>query len=248
MAEHDPPRPIRAVLFDVYGTLLDSAAGDRPPDDVSLASLLQEPRPGLLKDLRRTIEETHATSPHPHPEIDIREMWSRVLPSLSAEEIERFALKAEDLLSPATAMPGAVETLRGLASAGIPLGIVSNAQFYTPSVMERCLGGTLEQLGFDPLLCLFSWQHGRAKPDPWLFQTVLSRLLERGISADEILYVGNDVMRDIIPARDCGFRTALLVGSPALRLHGYLAENSGATFLMERLNETLKLPGITLKH
>ncbi|MDB6078551.1 MAG: phosphoglycolate phosphatase [Akkermansiaceae bacterium] len=236
--------PVRAVLFDVSGTLLDASAGDGTAPEVALADIIPASHPELLKDLRKAVQSAHAASPFPHPEIDIREMWAQLLPAWPEDEIERFARQVEDLLTPAVEMRGAAATLRGLASAGLTMGIISNAQFYTTGVMERCLGGTFEQLGFDPLLCWFSWEHRRAKPDPWLFETARAKLLERGISAGETLYVGNDVMRDIIPAAACGFRTALLVGSPELRLHGHTAEESGATYLPRGLEEILGIAGV----
>lgn len=232
-----PPPRIRAVLFDVYGTLLDASSGDGISPEVALAGIMPATHPELLRDLRRAVQSAHAASPFPHPEVDIREMWAQLLPAWPEEEIEQFAREVEDRLTPAVEMRGAIVTLRGLASAGVTMGIISNAQFYTARVMERCLGGSFEQLGFDPLLCWFSWEHRRAKPDPWLFEMARAKLLERGISATEILYVGNDVVRDIMPAAACGFRTALLVGSPELRLHGHAAEKSGATYLLQGLEE-----------
>ena len=50
-------------------------------------------------------------------------------------------------------MPGAAETLAALQQRGLLLGIVSNAQFYTPLMIEALLGKPPGELGFLPELC-----------------------------------------------------------------------------------------------
>ena len=52
-----------------------------------------------------------------------------------------------------------------------------------------------------------------AKPSERLVQTALGRLEEReGIKPSEVLYVGNDMLNDILPADRAGCRTALSAG------------------------------------
>ena len=65
---------IKAVLFDIYGTLLSSAAGEIHPDPL----------------LRDAIAKAHAASPHPFPEVDIREIHAALHPHLLEREIERL--------------------------------------------------------------------------------------------------------------------------------------------------------------
>jgi len=127
----------RAVLFDIYGTLLSSAAGELHPDPA-------------LRDL---IAKAHSASPHPFPEIDIREIHAALHPELGSEEIEALAIVHERKANPVRPMPGATETLRHLAAKGIPLGLISNAQFYTVPILEEALGATLTELGIDLDLC-----------------------------------------------------------------------------------------------
>lgn len=223
----------RAVLFDIYGTLLSSTAGGLHPDPA-------------LHDL---IAKAHAASPHPFPEIDIREIHAALHPELGPEEIEALAIARERKANPVTPMPGAAETLRQLATKGIPLGLISNAQFYTVPVLEEAFGTTLTELGIDLDLCCFSYVERRAKPDPYLFGILRNRLSNRGIPAADVLYVGNDVRNDIDPAESCGFLTALFAGdSASLRLRGRSLEESGATFILLKLNDLLKLPSSHLPH
>jgi putative hydrolase of the HAD superfamily len=214
--------PLRAILFDVYGTLLRSTAGETHPDPA----------------MRALIERSHAASPYPFPEVDIREIHAAMYPELSPAEIERSAIVHEQTVNPVQAMPGAVETLRDLSSRGLLLGLVSNAQFYTVPVMEGCLAEPLDDLGIDPGLCVFSYLERRAKPDVHLFEVVRERLLKRGIQPEEVLYVGNDVRNDIDPAKAAGFRTALFAGDESsLRLRGRSIEESGADLVITDLRQ-----------
>ncbi len=217
---------IRAVLFDVYGTLLVSRAGGSHPDP----------------ELREAIARVHAASPHPFPEVDIREIYAGLRPELTAAEIEALAMEQECAFNPVSAMPGAVDTLRTLASSGMALGLVSNAQFYTVPILERCLGASLAGLGIDPALCQFSYALRRAKPDPVIFHAAQEALAQRGIEPAAVLYVGNDVRNDIDPARATGFRTALLAGDPEIvRLHGRTLAESGADWVLKELREITDL-------
>lgn len=212
----------RAVLFDIYGTLLSSAAGELHPDPA----------------LRALIAKAHAASPHPFPEIDIREIHATLHPELAPVEIETLAIAHERKTNPVTPMPGAADVLRQLAAKDIPLGLISNAQFYTVPVLEEALGFTLTDLGIDPELCSFSYLERRAKPDAYLFEIVRDRLTKRGIPASQVLYIGNDVRNDIDPARATGFRTALFAGDPlSLRLRGRSLDHCGADHVIRDLRE-----------
>lgn len=231
---------IRAVLFDIYGTLLESAAGDRPPATGRLPERSEGESAELLERLQRAIAVRHAASPFPYPEVDIVEIWAELLPDLPPQEAATYALAAEEALTPLTAMPGAREVLHALAGRRLPLGLLSNAQRHTPVLLERHLG---EAAGcFDPRLCRFSWREERAKPDPWLFESLRETLAGLGIAAAETLYVGNDVAKDILPARACGFRTALHLGSGALRWRGRNRHDCGADWLLGDLRELLLPP------
>ena len=214
---------IKAVLFDVYGTLLESAAG--------------EVHPSL--ELRAAIAEAHARSPHPFPEVEIREIHAALHPGLAREEIEQLALRHERAVNPVKAMAGAIAALHALRDLRLPLGLVSNAQFYTLPELERCLGKR-STLGIDRDLCLFSYEHLRAKPDPFLFEAARDRLMARGIPAEAVLYVGNDVRNDIEPAAQTGFRTALFAGDPAsLRLRGKAFGDCGADRVVTDLGQVV---------
>ncbi len=224
---------IRAVLFDVYGTLLISGSGDigTEPEphlaDCCSAALEAVGRDGLdgadlLLQLRRAIQaiqtEIREKEGVEYPEIDIRNAWRRALQELAAGEelspaqLEKLAVEYECRANPVWPMPQAIEAIEFIKQAGLRLGIVSNAQFFTLELFPALFDRTLTELGFDPDLLFFSFQHRQAKPGSWLYQLAAQRLASLQVSADEVLYIGNDLLNDVTPAQAVGFRTALFAG------------------------------------
>lgn len=212
------PLPIRAVIFDVYGTLLIAPPGGFKPDpafDLILSSIIgsfgHTPPAEPTLAVHQLIRQHHQSSPHPHPEVDLRTIFRELLktdadPTPMIQAIEDARLTCEP-------MPGAAETIRSLLARDIQLGILSNAQSNTLTVLDRLLGGVLPL--FRPDLTILSYQHGVAKPSPELFQLLTERLAAVGISPGETLYVGNDPSQDVIPAKAAGFLTALFTGHPS---------------------------------
>jgi putative hydrolase of the HAD superfamily len=99
------------------------------------------------------------------------------------------------------------------------MGIISNAQFYTPLLLRWFLKADPTDIGFVKDLLIYSFEIGRAKPSPSLFKIAASRLKKMGVFPESILYVGNDVRKDLLPAKQTGFQTALFAGDArSLRL------------------------------
>ncbi len=234
---------IRAVLFDVYGTLVvsasgDIAAGEERQDSHAFHAALREagvanlPREAHAQGPARLVEAVRASHARSrargveYPEVDIVAVWAQVLagfpdvptPAESALRIAAVEYECRD--NPVWPMPGATDTLSTLGARGLHLGIVSNAQFYTPLMLQALLGETPEALGFQPDFCAWSFQHGEAKPATGLYEHVLAMLSRRhGIVPEQVLYVGNDRLKDVWPASRLGCRTALFAGdSRSLRL------------------------------
>jgi putative hydrolase of the HAD superfamily len=133
--------------------------------------------------------------------------------------VRAFALEYELIVNPVYSMPHLEQLLDHCRTLPVAMGIVSNAQFFTPCLFEWFLGARLEALGFADELLVFSYRTGHAKPSPLLFQLARKALKARGIQAQDVLFVGNDMLNDIYPARQAGFQTALFAGDQrSLRL------------------------------
>jgi putative hydrolase of the HAD superfamily len=109
-------------------------------------------------------------------------------------------------------MPGAKETITGLKKAGCFLGIISNAQFFTPLLFEAFLGGPPEKIGFDPRLLIYSFEAGEAKPGAGIFAQGAESLGALGITPENCLFAGNDMLTDVYGAASAGFQTVLFAG------------------------------------
>ena len=125
---------------------------------------------------------------------------------------ESFALNYELRVNPVWPMPGVLTTLELLRDKETILGIVSNAQFFTPLILETLLDRSLEKLGFQPELTYFSFEDRQAKPGRQPYEIVRERLASQGVSAAQTLYVGNDMLNDMMAAASVGFCTALFAG------------------------------------
>jgi putative hydrolase of the HAD superfamily len=215
-----------AMLFDVYGTLIISRAGDiglnrRPLEKMAdwrglLKRYAIECTPqSLLDALNRAIGKAHRIEWRrgiDFPEVDILRIWQKVLGLNDIQWLRDFALEVELMLNPVYPMPGCQDLLLACKNRGLPMGIISNAQFYTVLVLQWLLGSSLEQQGFDRQLLFFSWQAGHAKPSAVMFERAKAVLSDMGIPAAHVLYVGNDMRNDILPASSVGFKTALFAG------------------------------------
>lgn len=205
----DSPGRIRGVLFDLYGTVFVSGAGE-------IGSALDGT---LAAELRHAIVRRHAAarqSGMDYPEVDIRDVWQEICPDANPEEA---AMEYEWQVNPAWPMPGVVEVLPGLTSSGRALGIVSNAQFYTAPMFPALMGKTLDAMGFDPRACVWSFEEKQAKPARHLYEKAIRPWLRMGWDPGEILMVGNDMRNDILAAAECGLKTALFAGDArSLRL------------------------------
>ena len=240
---------VRAVLFDIYGTLLISGSGDigtaaATDRTEALAAALADA--GLdyrgdpaaaLEDFRRVIEEHHAkgrAAGVEFPEVRIGEVWSDAaalwvkrgdLPTPPEGScLSKLAIEYEMRVNPVWPMPGLVETLQQLRRRGKVLGVISNAQSFTPRLFAAAGGelesiASLEALGIDHDLQFFSFESRRAKPGTALYEEAAAALHARGLAPEQVLYVGNDLRNDVKPAAAVGFRTALFAGDArSLRL------------------------------
>lgn len=200
----------RAVIFDVYGTLLDAPPGGVRPDtaaDPAIMNFLENnqitPPPTPTAALAEMVWREHASSDEAFPEIDLIALWAELLGLPADARTASLVAEIEDLWHPATPMPGAAAMLRRLAADGIPCGLLSNAQ----ANVWRQLGAMAP--GFASDLCVFSHQYQRAKPSPALFSEITTRLARRGIAPQDVWFIGNDPANDISPGNAAGFRTAL---------------------------------------
>jgi len=230
---------VRAVVFDVYGTLISSGVGDislatEQDRDQALKSTLidngftlSSEAAGIALDKRLHAQIKLAQDKRRHegieyPEVEIREVWQDLIEALLDEnlirtkdipDIDTLAIDYETRVNPTQAMPGLQDALSTLEERDMPMSIISNAQFYTPLLFDTFLGKDLAALGFSMSCSVWSYQQREGKPSKRLYEIAAEQLITHyGIQAHEALYVGNDIRNDIWPAQKVGFKTALFAG------------------------------------
>ncbi len=160
------------------------------------------------------------------PEIRVELVWMDVLEKMKKSGLnfkiktntynmaKELAIRFDCLVQKKGFYNGILDLLISLKKEGFMLGILSNAQFYTPIQLKKLF--SLKNLNFYEIferdLVIFSYKFGVSKPNPVLFEILSDRLKAKGILEKDVMFVGNDLRRDIYGAKRCGMRTALFAG------------------------------------
>ena len=224
---------IRCILFDVYGTLFISGSGDislarqqtrhiqKLKDLLSRYQIKKRPQI-VLDDFFTAIELEHKRlrkTGVEFPEVEIDRIWAHILEIEELDAVRAFAVEFEMMVNPVFPMPNLEKMLSGLKKLKVLMGIISNAQFFTPYLFNWFLNSSPEDLGFKSDLIFYSYKSGHAKPSPFMFDAAAKNLRNMDILAHSVLYIGNDMLNDIYPAKTVGFKTVLFAGDArSLRL------------------------------
>jgi putative hydrolase of the HAD superfamily len=256
----DPGGPaVKALLFDVYGTLFISASGDigstprKLRQDPRILALLEEY--GVEKNAARletqfiqTVKAAHHRARRrgvDFPEVRYEDIWATVLGWKDSNRLKTFAAAYEMIVNPVYPMPHLKQVLMELKNRRIKMGIISNAQFFTPLLFPAFLDLSLEELGFDPQLSIYSYECGVAKPSLHMFLKARDILAAGGIEPENVLYMGNDMLNDIYPAGQARFRTLLFAGdrrSLRLREDDERCRNLQPGGIVTQLPQLISLP------
>ena len=224
------PKP-RAVLFDVYGTLVCPLVGDL--DEQSKRASGQESfiataeRFGFSEErgikwhrwffeaIRSEHKEQEEKGITP-AEVQVDRIWAEMIarargdPTVSQPRM--LAAYRELMANPVRPFSGAAEALVKLKRSGIMLGLASNSQFYTLPILGKVLGIKPEEF-FEAELTFLSFRLGFSKPSPYFFRLIRTKALHLGLSPEEVLVVGNDCENDVLPATAHGLQAILFWGN-----------------------------------
>ncbi len=211
---------IRALLFDVNGTLMDIETDEGLGEIYrAIAHLLMYQGIVLhrweVRDLYvQIMQQQRAQSAETFAENDVVEVWreflrikasdsTRALPPEKREQLPLFLAElhrgiARKRLRP---FPEVLETLNQLRLQ-YHLAVVSDAQS-AYAVPELRAVGLLHY--FNPIIV--SGDYGYCKPDPRLFQKALDALKVR---PEQALFFGNDVYHDIFGAQQVGMKAIFI--------------------------------------
>ena len=233
-----PIAPLRAVLFDVDGTLYRQAPLRRRLAFALLRAYVASPREGLavaraLAAYRRAQEQLRA-SPHRYADLGAEQI-ARAASLATCDEAWLHGLVAQWLeraplaLLAGAAWPDAVDCLRFLRAAGLRLAIVSD---YPADAKLRALG--VDGL-FDVVVSAQDPAVGQFKPSHSGITAALRRL---GVASREAVYVGDRAAIDAPAAAAAGVECFIIGGhTPRTTRTPYRAVRDYATLaaaLLER--------------
>lgn len=217
---------VKGIIFDINGTLTDIYTNERHDEIYRVLSNLLSYQgivlePHVVKELYfRIMKEQRAAHHGRHPEFDAigifrtiltqyatdftRGMPTRKLEQLPGLLAETYRAASRFRLQP---YPGVVDTIRQLHQ-NYHLAIVSDGQtaYAVPELNAVGLAGY-----FDPII--ISGDVGVRKPHERLFTDALTAMK---MKPSEVLFVGNDMYRDVYGAKRVGMTTVFCKSNQGL--------------------------------
>jgi putative hydrolase of the HAD superfamily len=193
---------IKAVLFDLGGTLIDSAEFyDTFQRILKLKGIERSARDVKRAMLEAELELKKEIGGGVPKDTDYYTRWN-------LEILHRLGIRGRDLelaedidkhwfdYMEVRVQPGAYELVKSLTDRGIKLGIVTNGY---ESDLEKILPKLSMQRAFDVLVAADSL--GKRKPDPEPFLHAVRKL---GVTAAETVFVGDEYQVDYVGAMRAG--------------------------------------------
>lgn len=203
---------IRAVCFDLYGTLINIETNEELEEIYrGISHYLTYHRVFMnRRELRERyfaiLKEGKRQSSERYPEIDVEAIWHTLLVQENSKPVKGRGDLAKELArlhrgisrTRLERYEGVKRTLKSLQET-YRLAIISDAQrcFALPEM--RAMG---IKKYFD--VRIISGDHGYRKPDSRLFAMAAEQL---EVAPPEAIYVGNDMYRDIYGAQQAGMKT-----------------------------------------
>lgn len=206
----------KAVLFDLYGTIIDIRTDEGDPGIWSaLAQYLGYLGVAIAgEELKRQyqarVDFQLKASPHPYPEVDVFAVFRDIFAAYGKMKVSREKVITAAMLFRSLSrrqfglFTDAVAVLKRLR-ARYSLALVSDAQWvFTEPELEMT---GLRDL-FD--VRVLSSRLGYKKPDPRLFAKALGAI---HVLPEHALYVGDNPARDLVGAKRAGLKSVLFRGA-----------------------------------
>jgi putative hydrolase of the HAD superfamily len=233
---------IKGILFDINGTLIDIDT-DECMDEIYRAVRqfltyhgIYLHRGEIREQYYRIMDEQREASGEEYPEFDAVALWreflirnlnpSRTVYPKGLEDMPLFLVHMYRGISRhrLELYPDVKFVLEELKT-DFSLAVVSDGQstWAMPEMRATGIDGY-----FAPIV--ISGDHGFRKPDPRLFQAALEGI---GAEPNEVLFVGNDMYRDVFGARQLGIKTVFFASNQG-RQH---MEDVAPDFIIYRFSE-----------
>lgn len=205
--------PVKAIAFDLIGTIVHV----KPNREAMLKSLLEALKAAGVKLDTDAFYDAYRRVNQRYMKLRVNSLREFSNPFIVAETLGELGhpIKPEDstiveavkeyfkpYLESVYTTPGTRKVLTGLKRK-YRLGIVTNFTF--PWTVDECLKKTRLKGVFNPVVT--SADVGWRKPHPLIFKAFVQAV---GVAEEDIVFVGDDLKRDIYGAFKVGMKTILL--------------------------------------
>ncbi|MFH1589345.1 MAG: HAD-IA family hydrolase [archaeon] len=179
---------MKAVIFDLYGTLMGSS------EEFQVYKKLFS-NIGLDKEEQKKAKHIALTENFN----SLEELKNHLRPN-SNYDTQYLEYDILQELASVQLFPETMDLLKKLKKLGIKTGVISNlaTPYRTPAVF---IDNYIDEF-------VFSCDEGIKKPDPKIYQMMLDKL---GVKASEAFMVGDSVMNDYITPTELGIKSELLI-------------------------------------
>jgi len=217
---------VKAVIFDLYGTLVNIKTDEQDPElYAQLSKFLSYNRVTISPDELQSfyvdeIKRQLQNKREEYPEVDVLKIFRVVVrryghgrndPRLPINTARLFRSLSRKTFEPFPRVYSMLERLRDI----YPLALLSDAQrcFTEPEIEMLKLSWFFDHI-------FISSDYGFRKPDPRYFSMAIEAL---GVKPEEAVYVGDNPYRDLYGAKKAGMRM-VLVRSSEKEYEGYVAD------------------------
>ena len=205
---------IKALFFDLNGTLIDILTDENDESvfrttanflSYSKVYISPEKMRKLFIELNRA---QRATSPEEFPEFDVQKIFREIIDScgqagISAEKCDSLAIEVSRIFRSASRRklelyPHVRDVLDQLKERYIFAAVSDGQSLWAKP--EMCAAGLEEYFS----TVIVSGDHGFRKPDPRMYTAALEQY---SLKPQEVIFVGNDMFRDIYGAGKLGMKT-----------------------------------------
>jgi putative hydrolase of the HAD superfamily len=224
---------IKAVLFDLFGTLVDNATNAQVDDLLTrMASELGVPIEEFTAGWKATFQE-RSRGVHGSMEASIAAAAANSRIDFSREALVRACeVRTEFTRRWLTPRSDTLMTLAVLRDCGMKIGLLSNCSEEVPEMWNTLdLASVID-------VPLFSCREGLRKPMPEFYQRAMERLV---VEASECLYVADGDNGELAAAKKIGMPVVMIRPSDLLDDYRQDPEEDWDGRRIERLSELLSL-------
>ncbi|HEY7221139.1 MAG TPA: HAD-IA family hydrolase [Candidatus Binatia bacterium] len=226
----------QAIIFDLFGTLVDDFAASTRQTNVDLAAVLGVPREPFTEKWRQTsalrIDGTFQTI-----EASIEYVCDAIGAQVSREQMKKSVkIRLQQIRRALKPKPDAVATVTRLKEAGYRLGLLSNCSIEIPILWpETPLAAFFDAIVFSSRECL-------KKPDLQIFRLACDRL---GVVPKECVYIADGENRELTAAANVGLHPVLIRNASAeSRREIFREARQWRGFAITSLSDVLTLLGV----